>query len=155
MSCHDIGRGMNSVVRTTVMLMENGKVSKEAARTIIGCCRNSVYWCDGNEYEAIEYIRNCMCGRCMSLIQKGKKLYSVYDVSSDVPNSDDLMDNIASDRLCEECFDIVINEHCKDDTAGERERRYIEATYAPKDYISTGEYEAFNNGCRWVNYQLP
>ena len=154
MSCHDIGRGMNSVVRTTVKLMDEGKISKDAARTIISCCAYSVNWCDGNFYEATDYIRRCMCGRCMKLVPKGEKLYSVYDVSRDVPNRYKLSNHIASDGLCEECFDIVLNQHCMDETSGERERKYIELHCKPEEYISTGEYENHNNGCRWVDYDL-
>ena len=107
MSCHDIGRGMNSVVRTTVTLMDEGKISKEAAKTIICCCKQSVNWCDGNEGEAIDYISGCMCGRCLKLVPEGEKLYSVYDVARDFPDYYHLDDNLATDGLCEECFDIV------------------------------------------------
>ena len=154
MSCHDIGRGMNSVVRTTVSLMDEGKISKDAARTIISCCANSVNWCDGNSYEATDYIRHCMCGRCMKLVPKGEKLYSVYDVSRNVPDRYDLDEHLATDGLCSECFDIVVGAHCKDDSAGKRERDYIEQNNDPEDYTSTGAYENHNNGCGWVDYQL-
>lgn len=151
MSCHDIGRGMNNVVRTTIKLLDEGKISKEAAKAIVGCCAKSVYWCDGNEYEATAYIRKCMCGRCMKLVPKGEKLYSVYGVSNSVPNRYSLSDKLAANGLCEECFNIVLNEHCHDETAGARERKYIEDNCDAKDYTSTGEYEDHNNGYRWVD----
>lgn len=154
MSCHDIGRGMNSVVRTTVKLMDEKKISKDAARTIICCCSKSVNWCDGNESEAVGYIRRCMCGRCMKMVPEGEKLYSVYNVSNSVPDSYKLSNYISSDGLCEKCFDLLINEYCKDETAGLREREYIEKYYDVEDYTSTGEYEDHNNGCRWVDYDL-
>ena len=38
-------------------------------------------------------------------------------------------DYLATDGLCEECFDIVFNERTGDDTAGETQRRYIEERY--------------------------
>ena len=155
MSCHDIGRGMNSVVRTTVSLMDQGKISKDAAKTIISCCARSVNWCDGNSYEATDYIRRCICGRCMRLIPVGEKLYSVYDVSNHVPDRYDIDDQLATDGLCENCFDLVLNAHCKDPEAGIRERKYIEDHQKPEDYTSTGEYENHNNGFRWVDYDLP
>ena len=126
MSCHDIGRGMNSVVKTTITLMDQGKISKEAAKTIIISCANGVNWCDGNTYEAVDYIRRCLCGRCMKLVPAGEKLYSVYDVSGDVPDQHRLDDNLAADGLCADCFDAVLSEHCKDEKAGERERQFID-----------------------------
>lgn len=155
MSCHDIGREMNSVVRTTVSLMDQGKISKDAAKTIISSCAQSVNWCDGNSYEATDYIRRCMCGYCMKLIPAGEKLYSVYDVSYDVPDQYDIEDHLATDSLCENCFDLVLNAHCKDPETGIRERKYIEEHQKPENYISTGKYANHNNGCRWVDYDLP
>lgn len=155
MSCHSIGRGMNNVVRTVVTLMDENKISKDAAKTLIRCCANSVNWCDGNSYEATDYVRRCICGRCMKRVPVGEKLYSVLDVSGDVPDQRYLDYHLALDGLCEECFDIVLTEHCKDAAAGERERIYIEDHCNPKDYTSTGEYEDHNNGCRWVDYDLP
>ena len=155
MSCHDIGRGMNSVVRTVVSLMDEKKISKDAAKTIIRCCANSVNWCDGNSSEATDYVRRWMCGRCMKRVPAGEKLYSVYQVSDAVKNRYHLDDHLGSDGLCEECFDIVLAEHCKDAAAGERERKYIEEQYDSEDYISTGEYENHNNGYGWVDYDLP
>lgn len=151
MSCHHIGRGLNNVVRTVVSLMEENKISKKAAKTIIRCCADSVYWCDGNSYEATDYIHRCLCGRCMKRVPAGEKLYSVGLVSDEVPNRYDLYHHLASDGLCGDCFDIVLAEHCKDAAAGERERRYIEEHNDPEDYISTGKYEDHNNGSRWVD----
>lgn len=150
MSCHDIGRGMNSVVKTTISLMDQEKISKDAAKTIINSCARGVNWCDGNTYEATDYIRKCICGNCMRLVPAGEKLYSVWTVSNDVHNMYNLDDNLASDGLCEDCFDLVLNEHCGDSEAGARERKYIEENYSPKDYTSTGEYTDNNNGCRWL-----
>lgn len=151
MSCSNIGLGMNNVVRTVVSLMDQERLSKDAAKTIIKCCAMSVNWCDGNSYEAIDYINGCMCGRCMKVVPKGEKLYSVYSVSQDVPNSYHLVDELATDGLCEECFDIVLNAHCNDPEAGKRQRAYIEEHERPEKYTSTGRYENSNNGFKWVD----
>ena len=91
----------------------------------------------------------------MKRVPAGEKLYSVYQVSDAVKNRYHLDDHLGSDGLCEECFDIVLAEHCKDAAAGERERKYIEEQYDSEDYISTGEYENHNNGYGWVDYDLP
>ena len=152
MSCHDIGRGMNSVVRVTIGLYDAGRIDKDATAQIIRACARGVNWCDGNKSEAVDYIRRCRCGRCLKMVPKGEKLYSIWDVSFDVPKRYEIDRDfkLLSDGLCEECFDIVLNEHCGDVGAGERERKHIEEHQKPEDYISTGQYEDNNNGCVWV-----
>ena len=149
MSCHDIGRGMNSVVRTTISLLDEGRISMDAARSIILSCKHGVHWCDGNEGEAVSYIRGCICGRCMKKLAKGEKLYNIYSVSNDVPDRFDWAKDFVTDKLCRECFDIILNEKCGDSNAGQRERAYIEENEDEEDYTSTGEYENHNNGFRW------
>ena len=152
MSCHDIGRGMNSVVKVTIELYDAGKINRESTIKVIRACANGVNWCDGNRDEATDYIRRCRCGRCLKMVPEGEKLYSVWDVSHDVPRRYDIDDDfgLASDGLCEECFDLVLNQHCGDQSAGERERKYIEEQNDPRQYLSTGQHEDSNNGCRWV-----
>ena len=39
MSCHDIGRGMNSVVLVVLDLYDHGKMPLESARQVIKACR--------------------------------------------------------------------------------------------------------------------
>lgn len=56
MSCHCIGRGMNSVVKVVIRLFDEGKVSLDVAKEIIYMCREGVGYCDGNEYEALDCI---------------------------------------------------------------------------------------------------
>ena len=151
MSCHDIGRGMNSVVKVTIELYDAGKIDKESTAKIIRACAHGVNWCDGNEYEATDYIRKCRCGRCLKMVPKGEKLYSVWDVSSDVPRPERIERDfqLALDGLCEECFDIVLNERCGNPNAGERERKRMEERLDSKYYLSTGQYEDSNNGFSW------
>lgn len=142
MSCHDIGRGMNSVVEIVIKLFDEGKIEKDVARTIIAACRKGVYWCDGNQEEAIQSIRRCRCGKCLEIIEKGKYLFSVWDVSNDVPNRYNILDKgdpiLASDGLCEKCFNEVINKHCNDDNAGKREQAYIISEQDKEYYLSEG-----------------
>ena len=59
MSCHDIGRGMNEVVKTTIELYDAKAIDINATKKIIASCAAAVNWCDGNEYEATAYIRRC------------------------------------------------------------------------------------------------
>lgn len=149
MSCHDIGRGMNSVVRATMKLLDEGKISSEAAKIVIKHCKKGVHWCDGNEGEATAYIRRYICGRCMKKVPKGEKLYSVYDVEYRISDKYEIANEFATDCFCTECFDIVLNEWCKDPEAGAKQRAYIEEKNDPERYTSTGEYRDDNNGFRW------
>ena len=150
MSCNDIGNGMNSVVRKVITLMDDGQISKDSARKIVSCCAGSVAnWCDGSRVETVNYIRNCLCGRCMKKIPKGERMYSLYCTSSEAENASDMIYDLelASDCLCQECFDEVLNGYCNDSSAGERERKYIEEQN--EECISTGKYEETNNGHHW------
>lgn len=143
MSCHNIGKGMNSVVKVVVELLDDKIIEVEPARRIIAACRKGVNWCDGNEYEAIDCISRVRCGKCMKVIPKGKFLFSVWDVSNKVPDRYKILDNgsiaLASDALCESCFDEVINQHCGDETAAEKEREYIMSTQSKEHYLSDGK----------------
>jgi len=142
MSCHNIGRGMDSVVKVVIALFDNGKMEVEVAKEIIAACRKGVNWCDGNEYEAIASIRRCRCGKCLRKVPKDACLFSVWDVSGEVPNRYRILDGgeikIASDGLCKNCFDEVLNAHCQDVGAGQRERRYIMSKEPVENYLSEG-----------------
>ena len=52
MSCHNIGHGLNEVVRKVLEEFDAGLIPYESAFRILQQCAKSVYWCDGNEYEA-------------------------------------------------------------------------------------------------------
>lgn len=148
MSCHDIGRGMNSVVKVIIDNYQEKKFDAETARELIAACRKGVYWCDGNQDEAIKSIRRCICGKCMQTIRKGEYLFSIWNVSYDVPDRYGIIDGgeveLASDGLCEKCFDEVINAHCENPEAGARERKYIIEHLGRGDYLSTGEIDYSN-----------
>ena len=62
MSCHDIGRGINTIVERIIELYDEGKYSTETACDLIATSRKGVHWCDGNEDEAVECIRRCSTG---------------------------------------------------------------------------------------------
>ena len=60
MSCHNIGHGLNEVVRKVLVECDAGLIPYEPAFRILQQCAKSVHWCDGNEYEATA----CMYNRC-------------------------------------------------------------------------------------------
>lgn len=142
MSCHDIGRGMNSVVVKTICLFDDNKISLEAAQEIIAACRKGVHRCDGNEDEAIASIRRCRCGKCLRPVEKGKPLFSVWDLPYDFQNRDDILDgngaSYASDGFCTTCFDEVLARHCGDAETGPRMRAYIMEHSREDEYLSAG-----------------
>ena len=153
MSCHNIGAGLNEVVRMTISLFDKEQISRESAKKIIATCRVAVNWCDGNEGEATEYISNCRCGNCLKLVPKGEKLYSTWDLPRDFRMEKDIDEGrlrIAYDGLCEECFDDVINPFCDEEYDTEKLKKYIEDNTDVDCYTSEGEHPKSNNGYRWV-----
>ncbi|WP_406547707.1 hypothetical protein [Succinimonas sp.] len=80
MSNHEIGEAMSSLGTDIIELYEAGKISKEAARSLIGSCMCIVTQYDGNEYEATESIAEAgYCGLC----------FEKHEYLSDVFNNDD------------------------------------------------------------------
>ena len=122
MSCHNIGRGMNYVVKNVIKMYDTGELTLEAARKIIAAARRGVNWCDGNEYEAVEIIRRCRCGRCLKKMEAGAPLYSVWDVPVDSPGYSRILDTepeiLASEGLCSSCFRSVYKELHADHETG-------------------------------------
>ena len=110
MSCHDIGRGMNSVAIVVLNLYEEGLLSKKAAKDIIRACRKGVNWCDGNEDEAVEETRaRGYCGLCFE--KTDNSLMNVYDDDSDgVWRTYDENDDIVVHQfVCPKCRQRLID----------------------------------------------
>lgn len=113
MSCHDIGRGMDSVGAVVIELFESKQVSKDAAVRLILACRKGVNWCDGNEDEAIEtVVEEGYCGLCF---EKNKGLSNVYDNDLGYPDMYKVFDHYdktaAHFFLCPKCKEKVIREY--------------------------------------------
>ena len=65
MSCHDIGHGLNTVSIKVLELYDEGKIDFTIAKDLLCTIEKGVHWCDGNEYEAVECLEGCRCGRCL------------------------------------------------------------------------------------------
>lgn len=150
MSCHHIGKGLNTVVQVVMKLFDEGKISVDAAREIIYACRKGVHWCDGNEYEALESIYTYRCGLCLRIIEKGDLLFDTndfwslsYKTGRDLPKDYEITDKgkvkLASHCLCRECFIQAINDYYQREDAGEEMIDYFITNLKEEDYISTGE----------------
>jgi hypothetical protein len=112
---------MNAVVRRTITLFDRKEIALEPAKKIIASCAKAVYWCDGNEYEAVDFISHCRCGECLKLIPKGEKLYSIWDVTVPKQSSRDhwIFETknkleLVTDGMSEEWFDHYIPEESGD-----------------------------------------
>lgn len=130
------------MVDLVVGLMDDGDISVKAARAIIAKCRKGVYWCDGNESEAIACIRRCRCGKCLEFIEEGKPLFSIWDLPYGFPDADTILDQekmeYATDGFCESCFDEVLAAHCDDESIGPKMRKYIMEHCDERSYLSDG-----------------
>lgn len=131
MSCHNIGRAMDSVVVKIMEMYDEKKFSADTARELILAAKAGVGYCDGNYYEAVESIRLCRCGRCLKKIREEETIYSLWDLTSEINDPYPIMeqkysgeDPLVSDGLCEECFRKVITEYTGDTEAAEREIKW-------------------------------
>lgn len=134
MSCHNIGRGMNSVVEEVVALYDTGEIALEPAKKIIYKARVGVNYCDGNEYEAVECIEKTRCGHCMKAVEDGENLYDLYDAKSyDYRKSGEGVDRLggqlAHTCLCASCFDKLAPAVFGEGVSGEEERKHIDEEY--------------------------
>lgn len=76
MSCHNIGHGLNEVVRKVLVEYDAGLTSYESTFRILQQCVESVGWCDGNKYEATA----CMYDRCGRCLRKGLPTFELREL---------------------------------------------------------------------------
>ena len=131
MSCHDIGRGMDSVTKVVIAMFDNEELTRDAALKLFTALKNGVHWCDGNENEAVASIIHCRCGKCLKEMKSGEKLFNIYDCSPLVGgNPWDILDNYNGDYggwyFCKNCFDEIIKEVTDGKISGEAARNFIE-----------------------------
>ena len=101
MSCHNIGHGLNEVVRKVLVEYDAGLIPYESAFRILQQCAKSVHWCDGNEYEATA----CMYDRCGRCLRKGVSMFRL-GIPYNKREIWALVDKEAVDyHLCQDCID--------------------------------------------------
>lgn len=130
MSCHDIGRGLSSVVKVILEKLDSSEISIDAARDLLYACRVGVHWCDGNEYEAMIHMYQMRCGYCLKKMSEGDAIYSLYDVSrsfetehhNEIRAIDIII--IADTFLCGECFEKLLDTIAPG--VGAEQRKHIE-----------------------------
>lgn len=115
MSNHDAGRQVQSVVALAIDLFDDGQISKEIALQFITTAVKSVYYCDGNEYEAYECVENYRCVKCLKQPEKGEKLYDYTFVANELDidynsrsnqlgNTNDIPDRALWYNVCKDCL---------------------------------------------------
>ena len=55
---------------------------------------------------------------------------------------------MVSEGLCEECFDELLKDYCRDDYSLQDLKKDIEKG-SKEEYLSQGEFPDHNNGCKW------
>ncbi len=134
MSCHDIGRGMDSVTQVAIEMYDNGELNRNAALKLFTALKKGVNWCDGNEGEAVASIIYCRCGKCLRKMTTGEKFYDIHDASMSVTGSSwDILknykENYAGWYFCQDCFDEFINIVSEGKIFGKDARKCIEEEY--------------------------
>lgn len=79
MSNHSVGHAINEVTRGIYNRYLNKEIDKKTAKDLINLCYRCSSWDDGNNYEGVECLEDCVCGVCLKIIDKGKPLYSYYE----------------------------------------------------------------------------
>lgn len=102
MSCHNIGKGMNSVVEVVIDLFEHDRIDLNACKEIIRACKQGVHWCDGNSEEAIACINESYCGNCLKRIDYEEKIrVSTYQKDY----------QCVTRYLCKDCYNRLVYEN--------------------------------------------
>ena len=101
MSCHNIGHGLNEVVRKVLVEYDAGLIPYESAFQILKQCTKSVYWCDGNEYEATA----CMYDRCGRCLWKGLPMFRLGILYNDREVLELVKKEVVDYHLCQDCID--------------------------------------------------
>ena len=120
-SCHNIGHGLNEVVRKVLEEYDAGLIPYESAFRVLQQCTKSVYWCDGNEYEATA----CMYDRCGRCLWKGLPMFRLGILYNDREVLELVKKEVIDYHLCQECIDkLGIQEFVDSPWNVEKQSRY-------------------------------
>lgn len=121
MSCHNIGHGLNEVVRKVLVEYDAGLIPYESVFRILQQCVKSVYWCDGNEYEATA----CMYDRCGQCLRKGLPMFRLGILYNDREVLELVKKEVIDYHLCQDCIDkLGIQEFVDSPWDVEKQARY-------------------------------
>ena len=100
MSCHNIGHGLNEVVRKVLVKYDAGLIPYESAFRILQQCVESVFCCDGNPYEATTCIYD-RYGRCL---RKGLPMFKMGILYAHWDVLDLVRKETIDYHLCQDCI---------------------------------------------------
>ena len=121
LSCHNIGRGLNEVVRKVLVEYDAGLIPYESAFRILQQCVKSVYCCDGNEYEATV----CMYDRCGRCLHKGMPMFQLGVLYDNQEVLERVREAVIDYHLCQDCIDkLEIQEFVDSPWDVEKHARY-------------------------------
>lgn len=104
MSCHNIGRGINSITTQIIEEYDAGNLGIEISKKLIRVSINGVNYCDGNEAEAVTDMRDCRCGKCLKKMKKGERIFSAYTTLDWDLITEDIQEQIAFPSFCLDCL---------------------------------------------------
>ena len=117
MSCHAIGKGIDTIMCQVLEMYDDGKISKDAALEMVKKFPEAVNWCDGNEDEAQRTLTLTHCAACLHRYEYDEEIMAVdvldsrsYDINISEFNIMDawyesMKKNDFNGRsLCRSCF---------------------------------------------------
>jgi hypothetical protein len=102
MSCHEIGRGVDVIMRQVLDMYDEGKISKEAALEMVKKFPKAVHWCDGNEDEAQRTLTLTHCAACLHKYEEDDEIMCV-----DVLDSRSYDINISEFRIIDAWYESM------------------------------------------------
>lgn len=117
MSCHDIGRGMNSVTEVVAKMYIDKEITKDVAFRLFKALQKGVHWCDGNEYEATASLEDLLCGRCLKHFDDSEYSVDLWDTIDTLYNVTDGREE-ADDELVQQCTELFAKIREKDKGSG-------------------------------------
>lgn len=124
MSCHNIGKALNSVEICAIELYEAGKIEREVLREILATCRDAVGYCDGNYDDVTEFLDAHYCGACLSKRVAGEPLYTIWNTRLGWRSIQKYCDqqpvSVVGMSMCELCFNQMLSDLGLSETELER-----------------------------------
>lgn len=111
MSCHDIGHGLNSVSESIMDLYIGKRISIEDTKLLLNKAKSAVYYCDGNEYEAIACLKyNDICSACLKSKDELYQLMDEISYNSEIYEEIDTNPYYVDTIMCKDCARKLLEE---------------------------------------------
>lgn len=112
MSCHEIGNGLNDIVKHVLNIYDNGNLRKEIAKSIIAECVDITKKYDGNSDEClICFKEQNRCSCCLNKVRE-IELYSynnIPNVAESVMQKEWLGEDAVGLTVCRSCLSNIFD----------------------------------------------